>query len=91
MRLADDRLVVLKNYVWIDIVVAGVLERIKAYQVALSPTYHLLLSRCWLQRAKAVEYHDSSSLFTEGSNRVRGTLLGVTVGSTRIKVEDTRG
>jgi len=31
MRLADDRLVVLKNYVWLDIVVAGVLARIKAY------------------------------------------------------------
>jgi len=30
IQLADDLLVVLRNYVWIDIVVAGVLARIKA-------------------------------------------------------------
>ncbi|KAG0643021.1 hypothetical protein HOY80DRAFT_998077 [Tuber brumale] len=45
MRLADDCLVILKNYVWINIVVAGVLARIKAYEVAVSQTYQLLLSR----------------------------------------------
>lgn len=58
MRLADDRLVVLKNYVWLIIVVAGVLARIKAYEVAVSETYQLLLSRRWLRRVKAVEYHE---------------------------------
>ena len=91
MRLADDRLVVLKNYVWMDIVVAGVLARIKAYEVAVSQTYQLLLSRRWLKRVKAVEYHDSRTLFIEGSDRVRRKVPGVPVGSTGIKVEDTTG
>jgi len=44
MSLADDRLVILRNYVWIDVVVAGVLARIKVYEVAVSQTYQLLLS-----------------------------------------------
>ncbi|KAG0130027.1 hypothetical protein HOY82DRAFT_610023 [Tuber indicum] len=71
MRLADDRLVVLKNYVWLDVVVAGVLARIKAYEVAVSETYQLLLSRRWLKRVRAVAYHDSRTLFIEGSDRIR--------------------
>ena len=45
IRLADHRLVILYNYVWLDVVVAGVLARVKAYEVAVSQTYHLLLSR----------------------------------------------
>jgi len=70
MRLADDRLVVLRNYVWLDVVVAGVLARIKAYEVAVSQTYYLLLSCRWLKRVRAVEYHDLHMLFIEGSDRV---------------------
>ena len=91
MRLADDRLVVLRNYVWIDIVVAGVLARIKAYEVAVSQTYQLLLSRRWLKRVKAVEYHDARMLFIEGSDRVRRKVPGVPIGSTGIKMENTEG
>jgi len=33
MRLADDRLVILRKYVWIDVVLAGILARIKAFEV----------------------------------------------------------
>lgn len=36
MRLADDPLVVDRNYVWLDVVVASVLVKIKAYEVAVS-------------------------------------------------------
>ena len=48
IRLADDRLIPLRFYVWLDIVVAGVLARIKAFEVEVSHTYQLLLSRRWL-------------------------------------------
>jgi len=75
--------------VWIDIVVAGVLARIKAYEVGVSQTYQLLLSRRWLKRVKAVEYHDSRTLFIEGSDRVRRKVPGVPIGSTGIKMENT--
>ena len=91
MCLADDRLVVLKHYVWIDIVVAGVLARIKAYEAAVSQTYQLLLSRRWLKRVKAVEYHDSRTLFIEGSDRVRRKVPGMPIGSTEVKMENTDG
>jgi len=91
MRLADDRLVVLKHYVWIDIVVAGVLARIKAYEVAVSQTYQLLLSRRWLKRVKAVEYDDSRTLFIEGSDRVRRKVPGMPIGSREVKMENTDG
>ena len=89
MRLADDRLVVLRNYVWMDVVVAGVLARIKAYEVAVSQTYQLLLSRRWLKRVKAVEYHESRTLFIEGSDHVRRKVPGIPFGATGIKMEHT--
>ena len=89
MRLADDRLVVLRNHVWMDVVVAGVLARIKAYEVAVSQTYQLLLSRRWLKRVKAVEYHDSRTLFIEGSDRVQRKVPGIPFGTTGIKMEST--
>jgi len=71
IRLADDRLISLRYYVWLDIVVAGVLARIKAYEVEVSHTYQLLLSRRWLRQVKAVEYHSTQTLFLEGSDFVR--------------------
>ena len=87
MRLADDRLVILRNYVWIDVVVAGVLARIKAYEVAVSQTYQLLLSRRWLRRVRAVEYHDTQMLFIEGGDRVRRKVPGIAVGQAGVKME----
>ena len=88
MRLADDRLVILRNYVWLDVVVAGVLARVKAYEVAVSQTYHLLLSRRWLKRVRAVEYHDLRMLFIEGSDRVRRKVPAVPSGETGVKMEN---
>ena len=88
MRLADDRLVVLRNYVWLDIVVAGVLARIKTYEVAVSQTYHLLLSCRWLKRVRAVEYHDLPMLFIEGSDGVRRKVPAIPSGATGMKMEN---
>jgi len=87
MRLADDRLVVLRNYIWLDVVVAGVLAWVKAYEVAVSQTYQLLLSRRWLKRIRAVGYHDSRTLFIEGSHRVRRKVPGIPIGETGVKLE----
>ena len=71
IRLADDRLIPLvRFYVWMDIVVVGVLAWIKEYEVDVSHTYQLLLSHRWLQQVKAVEYHSSQTLFLEGSDFV---------------------
>ena len=44
IRLADDRLIPLRFYVWLHVVVAGVVARIKAFEVEVSHTYQLLLS-----------------------------------------------
>jgi len=71
MRLADDQLLILKKDVWLNVVVAGVLARVQASEVAVSQTYQLLLSQRWLKRVRAVEYHGSRTLFIEGSDRVR--------------------
>jgi len=70
--LTDDQLIPgpLPIYVWLDIVVAGVLARIKAYEVEVSHTYQLLLSRCWVPQVKGVEYHSSQTPFLEGSDFV---------------------
>jgi len=87
MRLADDHLVVLRNYVWVDVIVAGILARVKAYEVAVSQTYHLLLSRRWLKRVRAVEYHDTRTLYIEGGDHIRRKVPGIPVDQTGIKME----
>ena len=56
MRLADDSLVRLDYYVWADVIVAGVVTRIKAYVVPVSVTYQVLLSCRWLKRVKRIGY-----------------------------------
>jgi len=89
MRLAEDRLAVLKKYVRFDIVVAAVLARIKTDEVAVSQTYQLLLSRRWLRMVKAVEYHESRTLFIEGSDRVRRKIPGIPLDPRAIKLENT--
>ena len=70
-----------------DVVVAGVLAHIKAYEVAVSQTNQLLLLRRRLKRVRAVEYHDSRTLFIEGSDRVRRKVTGIQIGGTGVKLE----
>ena len=76
MRLADDSLVRLDHYVWADVVVAGVIARIKAYVVPVSVTYKILLSRRWLKRVHGIEYHETNILQIEGMDRVRREVKG---------------
>ena len=38
-----------------------------------------------------MEYHDSRTLFIEGSDRVRRKVPGVPIGTTGIKMENTEG
>ena len=76
MRLADDSLVRLDHYVWADVIVAGVIARIKAYVVPVSVTYKVLLSRRWLKRVRGIEYHETNILHIEGKDRVRREIKG---------------
>jgi len=69
--------------------VAGVLARIKAYEVAVSQTYQLLLSRRWFRRVKGVEYQESRTLFIEGSEGVRRKVPGIPIDPRAIKLENT--
>ena len=77
MRLADDSLVHgLDYYVWADVVVAGVVTRIKAYVVPVSVTYKVLLSRRWLKRVKGIEYHATNTLYIEGTDGIKRKVKG---------------
>ena len=76
MRLADDSLVRLDYYVWADVVVAGVVARIKAYVVPVSVTYKVLLSRRWLKRVKGIEYHATNTLYIEGTDGIKRKVKG---------------
>ena len=76
MRLADDSLVRLDHYVWADVIVAGIVARIKAYVVPVSVTYKVLLSRRWLKRLRGIEYHETNTLNIEGMDRVRREIKG---------------
>jgi len=76
MRLADDSLVRLEHYVWADVIVVGVVARIKAYVVPVSVTYKMLLSRRWLKRVKGIEHHETNVLYIEGIDKVRRRVKG---------------
>ena len=76
MRLADDSLVRLDHYVWADVIVAGVVARIKAYVVPVFVTYKVLLSRRWLKRVHCIEYHETNILHIEGMDRIRREVKG---------------
>ena len=86
MRLADDSLVRLDYYVWADIIVAGVVARIKAYIVPVSVTYKVLLSRRWLKRVKGIEYHESNVLYIEGIDAVKRKVRGKPASKQEIEV-----
>ena len=66
IRLADDSLVRLKHYVWVDLNVEGIVARIRAYIMPVKETYQILLSRRWLKRMKGVEDHRNNTLIIQG-------------------------
>ena len=66
MRLADDSLVPLESYVWLDVNVEGVVARVRAYVMPVTVTYKILLSRRWLKRIKGVEHHATNTLIIQG-------------------------
>ena len=66
--MADDTLIALDHFVWLDINVAGVLARLKVYVVPVIQTYTILLSRRWLRRMAAVKHHSENKLIICGSD-----------------------
>ena len=65
IRLADDSLVRLQHYVWMDLNVEGIVARVRAFIMPVKETYQVLLSRRWLKRMKGVEDHRDNTLTIE--------------------------
>ena len=76
MRLADDSLVPLESYVWLDINVEGVVAKVRAYVMPVTVTYKILLSRRWLKRMKGVEHHATNTLIIQGVDGVKRSTKG---------------
>ena len=76
MRLADDSLVALENYVWLDVNVEGVVARVRAYVMPVTVTYKILLSRRWLKRIKGVEHHATNTLIIQGVDGIQRSTKG---------------
>ena len=76
IRLADDSLVRLKHYVWIDLEVEGVMARIRAYIMPVKETYQILLSRRWLKRMRGVEDHSDNTLTIQGVDGIPRKVKG---------------
>ena len=76
MRLADDSLVPLESYVWLDVNVEGVVARVRAYVMPVTVTYKILLSRRWLKRMKGVEHHATNTLMIQGIDGVVRSTKG---------------
>jgi hypothetical protein len=81
MRLANDSIVPLPCYAWLDVNVSGVLARIKAYVMPIEMSFQLLLSRRWLSRVQAIEYHANNVLHIKGIDRVVHMVPGSLVNS----------
>jgi hypothetical protein len=76
MRLANDSVVPLPCYAWLDINVSGVLARVKAYVMPIEMSFLILLSRRWLSRVQAVEDHSKNVIYIKGSDGVVHSVLG---------------
>jgi hypothetical protein len=76
MRLANDSVVPLPCYAWLDINVSGVLARVKAYVMPIEMSFLILLSRRWLSRVQAVEHHSRNVIYIKGSDGVVHSVLG---------------
>ena len=76
MRLADDSLVPLESYVWLDVNVEGVVAKVRAYVMPVTVTYRILLSRRWLKRMKGVEHHATNTLIIQGIDGVKRSTKG---------------
>ena len=76
MRLADDSLVPLESYVWLDVNVEGVVARVRAYVMPVTVTYKILLSRRWLKRIRGVEHHATNTLLIQGIDGIQRSTKG---------------
>jgi hypothetical protein len=76
MRLANDSVVPLPYYAWLDINVCGVLARIKAYVMPIEMSFLILLSRRWLSRVQAVEDHANNTIHIKGVDGVVHLVRG---------------
>jgi hypothetical protein len=70
MRLANDSVVPLPCYAWLDINVSGVLARVKAYVMPIEMSFLMLLSRRRLARVQAIEDHSNNVLQIKGVDGV---------------------
>jgi hypothetical protein len=82
MRLANDAVVPLPCYAWLDVNVSGVLARVKAYVMPIEMSFLMLLSRRWLARVHAVEDHASNRLEIKGMDGIVHTVRGSPAQST---------
>ena len=90
MRLADDSLVPLESYVWLDVNVEGVVARVRPYVIPVTVTYKILLSRRWLKRMKGVEHHATNTLIIQGIDGVQRSTKGLPAPPADLEIVELR-
>ncbi|KAL7267968.1 hypothetical protein RUND412_009428 [Rhizina undulata] len=94
VRMADDSVVVLESYVWLNVNVGGIIAQVKVYVLPVEQTYRLLLSRRWLRRVRAVEHYFENVFSLEGKDNKRKYVRAVGTEGKKISVltgEETGG
>lgn len=76
IRLANDQLVKLPRYAWINVAVSGIMSKIKAYVMPIEASYHLLLSRRWTSRVRAIEDHATNTMIIRGTDGIKRLVKG---------------
>jgi hypothetical protein len=76
IKMANDEIATIKEYVWLSVNVEGVLANVKAFVIGMGDIYDLLLSKKWMRKVRAVEDHGTGSFTLKGNDGVPVTIVG---------------
>jgi hypothetical protein len=74
LKLANDIIAQLNEYVVVQVIVAGIATTIRAYVMGADDTYKILLSKAWIIRVKAKEDYTTNRLSIKGINGYRAEV-----------------
>ena len=89
LQLADNGHATVQKYVWITVNVFGVRTLVKAFILGDGQVYDLLLSKRWMYRVRAVEYHGAGTLIISGTDSLKRVVNNQKADSLIVELVDT--
>jgi hypothetical protein len=70
VKVADNRRVLIKEYITLEVIVQGIRTYLRAFIIDGPDSYDLLLSRNWMARVSALEDHLGGTLKIQGKSGI---------------------